>query len=231
MLKNVAVAFVLAASIALPPAAAVAATSVDVNTGRGGTLGGTDSTWTVTGPGVPLTQASIPTAVHPNWVYGTSNSGPSKWITPTQNGNAQMAPGQYFYTTVFTLPDLTQLTQMVISGRFWADNQVVSILLNGTPIYSQNTFNANAQEFRPANATVFSSPVGFTGFVTGSNTLIFSMFNGSAVVNPSGLNVDAAFTASAVPEPGTWMLMLLGFGAIGFAMRYRPRMQRLPQHG
>ena len=27
----------------------------------------------------------------------------------------------------------------------------------------------------------------------------------------------------AVPEPGTWAMMLLGFGAVGFAMRRRRR--------
>jgi hypothetical protein len=29
------------------------------------------------------------------------------------------------------------------------------------------------------------------------------------------------FNVSAVPEPGTWMLMILGLGAVGFAMRRR----------
>ena len=29
--------------------------------------------------------------------------------------------------------------------------------------------------------------------------------------------------APAIPEPGTWLLMILGFGAIGGAMRYRRR--------
>jgi len=28
-------------------------------------------------------------------------------------------------------------------------------------------------------------------------------------------------TINAVPEPGTWAMMLLGFGAAGFAMRRR----------
>ena len=30
-----------------------------------------------------------------------------------------------------------------------------------------------------------------------------------------------AFAPGAVPEPGTWAMMLLGFGAVGFAMRRR----------
>jgi hypothetical protein len=35
------------------------------------------------------------------------------------------------------------------------------------------------------------------------------------------LSGNVAFTAAAVPEPGTWAMMLLGFGAIGFSMRRR----------
>lgn len=35
--------------------------------------------------------------------------------------------------------------------------------------------------------------------------------------------------SSAVPEPGTWATMLIGFGAIGAAMRRRPGGARLPQ--
>jgi len=29
--------------------------------------------------------------------------------------------------------------------------------------------------------------------------------------------------AAAIPEPGTWAMMLVGFGAVGYAMRRRPR--------
>ncbi len=35
--------------------------------------------------------------------------------------------------------------------------------------------------------------------------------------------------ATGVPEPGTWLMMLLGFGAIGSALRRRPRGVTLPQ--
>ena len=43
--------------------------------------------------------------------------------------------------------------------------------------------------------------------------------------NPDGWSHLTVYdsVATAVPEPGTWAMMLLGFGAIGFAMRRRRR--------
>lgn len=52
---------------------------------------------------------------------------------------------------------------------------------------------------------------------TGATTLRYSRQNGS----PSVLIVDA--DVPAVPEPGTWALMILGFGAVGGSARYRRR--------
>jgi hypothetical protein len=44
------------------------------------------------------------------------------------------------------------------------------------------------------------------------------------------LSGNVAFTAAAaVPEPGTWAMMLLGFGAIGFSMRRRRTEQNIAQ--
>jgi hypothetical protein len=66
----------------------------------------------------------------------------------------------------------------------------------------------------------------FTG-VTGGGALASraSIVNGSLVVNLSGVNFVSGqtfnFGVSAIPEPGTWMLMILGLGAVGFAMRRR----------
>jgi hypothetical protein len=50
------------------------------------------------------------------------------------------------------------------------------------------------------------------------------------ITDPAGLGFDDfTFNASngAVPEPGTWAMMLLGFGAVGFAMRRRKPAERL----
>lgn len=43
------------------------------------------------------------------------------------------------------------------------------------------------------------------------------------------LNFTGNLNAPALPEPGTWMMMLLGFGGIGFAMRRERQDQKLAQ--
>ena len=42
-------------------------------------------------------------------------------------------------------------------------------------------------------------------------------------------NAIGAFGTPAVPESATWAMMLLGFGATGFALRRRQRRAALPQ--
>jgi hypothetical protein len=37
----------------------------------------------------------------------------------------------------------------------------------------------------------------------------------------NAFEIDNIVVNSAVPEPATWAMMLLGFGAIGFSMRRR----------
>lgn len=37
------------------------------------------------------------------------------------------------------------------------------------------------------------------------------------------VTISSSSISSAVPEPATWALMILGFGAVGYAMRRRPK--------
>jgi hypothetical protein len=60
-----------------------------------------------------------------------------------------------------------------------------------------------------------------------SATFLFRVFNANAFrpgtfTAQDGVVVQGVgFSPAAVPEPGTWAMMLLGFGAVGFAMRRR----------
>ena len=65
--------------------------------------------------------------------------------------------------------------------------------------------------------------VGFNNFLSGTG-----LVNGNIIIGSTTASVMAGTTA-AVPEPGTWATMLIGFGAMGVAMRRRRRTNNLLQ--
>ena len=73
-----------------------------------------------------------------------------------------------------------------------------------------NLILSGTQEFRNLlNQTIVAG---------GNNTIAVTGTSGGGAAFSGGLSFAAQ---AAVPEPGTWAMMLLGFGAIGFAMRRR----------
>jgi hypothetical protein len=137
----------------------------------------------------------------------------SNWDTPFNPLNSNTDPtknGAYDYVTAFFVTGNLSADNYV-SGRFLADNEVASIYLNGKLVYTGP----------PASdlVTQDSSWVPFTAtddLKKGLNVFTFDVVNyAQNGGNPSGLNVQ--FTASAVPEPATWAMMLLGFAGLGFA--------------
>ena len=86
-----------------------------------------------------------------------------------------------------------------------ADTGSVAITVNGV---TQNFAVGNGQNF-----------FGFSA--TGGDTISSISFNtnGSGVQDLRQVRVGGI--AAAVPEPGTWALMLFGFGAVGVSMRRR----------
>ena len=80
--------------------------------------------------------------------------------------------------------------------------------------------------------TVFGFHAGGAG--DGGQGTFFFQFNAGAGVdvititdrlnsNATGLSNAALFQTAAVPEPSTWAMMLLGFGALGTSLRRRRR--------
>lgn len=76
------------------------------------------------------------------------------------------------------------------------------------------------------------------GFTQYAGPALFSLVDGSPVFNtgtfdlssitsgPATITISEA-ASGAVPEPATWAMMLIGFGAVGAAARYRRRKVRV----
>lgn len=108
---------------------------------------------------------------------------------------------------------------------------------NGTNSLATSNFVVNTATMLVSgnvNATVagMSSNLGSVSLfnIVGGNTLTLtsaasgafsSVFNVSLPAGTTVGTVSINALTGAVPEPGTWVMMLLGFGAIGFAVRRR----------
>lgn len=79
---------------------------------------------------------------------------------------------------------------------------------------------------------LFSGIINYDNGILTGRDLFFSRQSGGAqfgTVGGSTIFASAGtFAVTAVPEPGTWALMLVGFLAVGTALRQRPRRALLP---
>jgi hypothetical protein len=101
-----------------------------------------------------------------------------------------------------------------------------SAMLTANLLGSLTSTGVGGLQISFVNPTV-QVPDGSGGFYTlHINDLAFS---GSLPAGATALTQDINGYIMAVPEPASWALMLLGFGGIGFAMRYRrkPRLTQL----
>ena len=77
----------------------------------------------------------------------------------------------------------------------------------------------------PINYTF--SPAEFSIFADGSATLVYNQ-TGCCFIRLGESTLTLRAVQGAVPEPGTWAMMLIGFGGMGLALRRR-RKPMIPQ--
>lgn len=118
----------------------------------------------------------------------------SAWIGPTGAGDLTGQTGNYDYQTTFQLSAL-EVAGATIDGQWSVDNTGVNIVLNGVSV--PNT----ATDF-----TQFYTLAVHSGFVAGTNTLDFIVYNESG---PTGLRTQLV-GAIAIPEPAAAILMVVG---------------------
>jgi len=90
----------------------------------------------------------------------------------------------------------------------------------GTPSDFKVTFNGSTlQDLSPVPNTHGWELFSYNVNSLASNTLTFNFFD-RADGNSSNIGLDTVSVATAVPEPSTWAMMILGFMWVGF-MAYR----------
>jgi hypothetical protein len=116
---------------------------------------------------------------------------------------------------VFSLSDLSTFTSAefnilasvggpVTLSAYDASNMLLASLSSTLSGSGQNYYGVLADS---------STPITSIGIVAGPNTVISSI----GQFRVGGISS----VAEPVPEPGTWAMLLIGFGALGFAMRRR----------
>jgi hypothetical protein len=122
---------------------------------------------------------------------------------------------------VFTTSD----TPMTIGGQTAFAVTSIAGTFNGSPITGP-TLSSFGNYFTTGPTFVDGSGIRFNTSTTTNVTLFYDSNARSYrvnAINQGGSSLVRATSAAvgAVPEPTTWALMLVGFGAIGMAMRRR----------
>ena len=75
------------------------------------------------------------------------------------------------------------------------------------------------------------SPIGSTATWLGQSIASLGLTSGTYVYSSAidSVTVNVGPGSGAVPEPGTWVMMLLGFGAVGWTVRRKRRAAGSPQ--
>jgi len=111
-----------------------------------------------------------------------------------------------------------------VAGTFNGVDQIASTISFGNGLASAFQFSGTTAGFAQ-----FGGPTVFTGTLAnpifGPGTFSFTGFTRGT------LTVSQIAAAAAVPEPATWAMMLMGFGAVGFAMRRRPAVKTSIAYG
>jgi len=149
-----------------------------------------------------------------------------------------------FGNTTFTGVSSATSTEGTFSAFFGPFRTVGGISQTLTTVAGQSfviSFDL-ANQGGPAN--FFDVVFGTTQLFTATDSSVFGFTTFSTTAVATGATTDLSFTFrqdpsffrldnisvnAAVPEPGTWAMMLVGFGAIGYSMRRRRKLVTIAQ--
>ena len=179
------------------------------------------------GVAAPVVIPYLVAANYPGGAYGEAilaNTVAS--LSPDPVGNSMA----YFSSDTANPHSLSQLISLVqgvtynIGFDYYAPRNGINNPNDATLLFKLNgaavgsTLQAGSVSGTPAQQW-FNFGTSFTAGSTGQQTLSLE-FRGLGVT-AADFAVDRVYAVAAVPEPGVWAMMLLGFAAIGFSLRRR----------
>ena len=210
-------------------------TSVEI--GSGGDL-------IISTPGLPTPISASATAPNP--------AGGNYYSVTDQSGG-----GAYSLTQTFVVP--TDMQSLMLTFQMFVNNQAFATSINDAGLTHYASPNQHARvDVLIAGADPFSTAAGdivanlFIGAdaISGVNPYTSYAFDLSNLVTAGSTyqirfaeadnqfyfqqgvdNVSLSALTGAVPEPSTWAMMLIGFGAIGLSTRRRRKLVGVPQVG
>jgi hypothetical protein len=157
------------------------------------------------------------------------------------NGSTVVASGSFSYSSSSSgLLAFSDLSAFTINGP----GQSYNLAFVQSPLtYSYFGFDTTSNSFVPGITngapTTFAATDAITGFffdplptqASAGNDGLFAFYNPPNFtnngLNPSDFQSFTSFSVSAVPEPSTWAMLILGFAGIGVAA-YRRKSKPAP---
>lgn len=150
-----------------------------------------------------------------NTEINLNQTAPTVWTglfgnTVNNNINGVDVDSDLFYTDTyqFTVPTVGTVGASAVTLTFDGSLTFTEVLLNGIKLNIRET----------DGVYLATAPKG--GLFSAANPQTLSIKG--QLTGETGTYTGNVRFESAVPEPGTWALMILGFGIVGYAMRRRP---------
>jgi hypothetical protein len=182
--------------------------------------------------------AEIPTAVDPT---GSFLSFGVPVIAPLYDPAASGVPGPYqtgsriFDPSEFPETQANFGTDMFLIS--WLDPSTVNeadllagyvhLILDASPTELRFEF-IHGQSNNVEGQIVITLP-NAVGTNLGYSVLGEQLFDGTPDISPEAVHAYSVGTTAAIPEPASWMMMLLGFGAVGYGLRWRRPARATPR--
>ena len=171
---------------------------------------GTTETYTSAG-GLTVTASGYDAAGGATDLYGKNQSGDEVGL-----GLANDPTGQHeiYYGSGFVQIDVSALFGLVSDVRFFT---------NSTSSGEQWSVFGSNTDGSYSGAALLSGTTEASSSLPGLGTYDYYDFVSTANAGGKNFLVSGLTLTQAVPEPATWAMMLLGFGAVGAGMRRRTR--------